>query len=53
MSRLELRKDRKTGEPVIKRLVSAAKAKNENYLVIKAYDNKEREIEQTGKGLGD
>lgn len=53
MSRLELRKDRKTGEPVIKRLVSAEKAKNEDYLVIKAYDNKERETEQTDKGLRD
>lgn len=43
MSRLELRKDRKTGEPVKKRLVSAEKAREENYLVIKAYDNKEIE----------
>ncbi len=39
MSKLELHKDRKTGEPVKIRLVSAQKAKNENYLVIKAYDN--------------
>lgn len=43
---LNLRKDRKTGEPVRKNLVSAERAKELNYLVIKAYDNKE--IEQKG-----
>ncbi len=46
MPRLELRKDRKTGEPVRKRLVSAQRAEMENYLVIKAYDN-ERSREET------
>ena len=51
MSRLELRRDRKTGEPVRKKLVSAEKAKKEDYLVIKAYDNKE--IKKTDRGLGD
>ena len=50
MSKLVLRKDRKTGEPIKKRLVSAKTAEKENYLVIKAYDNKEINEE---KELGD
>lgn len=53
MSRLVLRKDRKTGEPVIKKLVSAQRAVEEDYLVIKAYDNKEKARNQTDRGLGD
>lgn len=43
MSRLELRKDSKTGEPIEIRLVSAKKARKGNYLEVKAYDNKEIE----------
>ena len=52
MPKLNLRKDRKTGEPVRKDLVSAEKAKKLNYLAIKAYDN-EKEVEQTGIDLGE
>ena len=52
MSKLNLRKDRKTGEPVRKDLVSAKKAKELNYIEIKAYDN-EREVRQTGIELAE
>lgn len=52
MPRLNLRKDRKTGEPIRKIMASKRKALIDNYLVIKAYDN-EREVKQTGIDLGD
>ena len=52
MSKLNLRKDRKTGEPVRKDLVSLKKAKELNYLEIKAYDN-EKTVEQAGRDLVD
>lgn len=52
MSRLELRRDRKTGEPIRKIMASKRKALVDNYLVIKAYDN-EREVEQTGIDIAD
>ena len=50
MPSLELRRDRKTGEPIRKRLVSTEKAKKLNCLEIRAYDNK-REVEKTGTDL--
>lgn len=52
MSKLNLHKDRKTGEPLEKKLVSAKKARQLNYLEVKAYDD-EREVEQTSIDLGE
>lgn len=52
MSKLTLRKDRKTGEPIRKIMASKRKALVDNYLVVKAYDN-EKEVTQTGIDLGD
>lgn len=52
MPKINLRKDRKTGEPIRKDLVSAEKAKKLNYLEVKAY-NDERQVEQTGIDLGE
>lgn len=49
MPRLELHRDIKTGEPVRKRLVSAKQAAVEGYLVIKAYDNKEKVKDEMDK----